>query len=382
MRYVSPRYEKDVIMSEKIYLSRAFLGEEEKQALCGVVDEIYLGMGQQVMLFEKELEAYLKSPVAAVCNGTAALHLAVQACGIGAGDEVIIPSITYVASFQATSATGAKPIACDVDPITNCTNVEHAAKLITPRTKAIMHVHYGSGVGDRTGIFALAKKHNLRVIEDAAHSFGSMLDGKRLGSEGDVFCFSFDGIKNITCGEGGVVVSHDPNVINKVRDLRLLGIHNDSAQRYAGKRTWDFDVTEQGWRYHLSNLHASVGRAQLRKIDMFATKRQELAKLYNTNLAGLPLRMIPIDYNHIVPHIFAILLDNADQRSGLMSFLAEHNIETGLHYKPNHQLSYYRKDSCPNADAWGERSLTLPLHVGLTPEDVTRITDLIKKRLT
>lgn len=363
-------------MKEKIYLSRACVGGEEKQALADVIDGVYLGMGQQVMLFENELEAYLQSPVACVCNGTAALHLAVQACGIGAGDEVIVPSITYVASFQAVSATGATPVACDVDPVFNCTSVDDAARRITPRTKAIMHVHYGSGVGDREGVFQLAKQHGLRVIEDAAHSFGGMHKGQRIGSEGDVLCFSFDGIKNITCGEGGAVVSHDSNIINKVRDLRLLGIHNDSAQRYAGKRTWDFDVTDQGWRYHLSNLHASVGRVQLRKMGEFAAKRQLLAQHYVDQLKGLPLQLLPLNYDEVVPHIFTIVMDPA-VRAGLMSFLSEHNIETGLHYKPNHQLSQYRGTHCPNAEAWGAGSLTLPLHVALSLEDINRITTLV-----
>lgn len=378
MRYDDSVDEKEVGMSEKVYLSRASVGEEEKQALASVIDGMYLGMGQQVMLFENELAEYLSSPVACVCNGTAALHLAVQACGIGEGDEVIIPSITYVASFQAVSASGATPIACDVDPVTNCTSVEDAARRITPRTKAIMHVHYASGMGDREGIFKLAKQHNLRVIEDAAHSFGGMHNGKRVGSEGDVFCFSFDGIKNITCGEGGAVVSHDESVINNVRDLRLLGIQNDSAQRYAGKRTWDFDVTEQGWRYHLSNLHASVGRAQLKKIADFAVKRQALAKAYNEQLRGLPLRMLPLDYDQVVPHIFAIVVE-PEKRAGLMAFLADHQIETGLHYKPNHQLTKYQSTNCPHADAWGLGSLTLPLHVSLSTDDVMRITKLIRE---
>lgn len=364
-------------MREKIYLSRALLGEEEKQALCQVVDEGYLGMGQQVRLFEQELESYLQSPIACVCNGTAALHLAVQACGIGAGDEVIIPSITYVASFQAVSATGATPVACDIDPVTGCTSVKDAARRITPRTKAIMHVHYAGGVGDREGIFVLAKEHNLRVIEDAAHSFGGMHNGKRIGSNGDIICFSFDGIKNITCGEGGAIVSHDEAVINNVRDLRLLGIHNDSAQRYAGKRTWDFDVTEQGWRYHLSNMHASVGRSQLAKIDMFVAKRQELAKHYQYELEGLPLRFLPLDYNYIVPHIFPVVV-SANQRADFRNMLAEHNIETGLHYKPNHQLSKFKADHCPESDTWGECAVTLPMHAGLSFDDIIFVSNIIK----
>lgn len=354
---------------EKIYLSRACVSSEEKEALSRVIDGSYLGMGQEVKAFEAELEEYLSSPVACVCNGTSALQLAIQACGIGSGDEVIIPSITYVASFQATSATGATPIACDVDPITLCADPQDIKRRITKRTKAIMYVHYAGGVGDREAIFAIAKENNLRVIEDAAHSFGGDYNGQKIGASGDIVCFSFDGIKNITCGEGGAIVSHDMDVINKVRDLRLLGIQNDSAQRYAGKRTWDLDVIEQGWRYHMNNLCAAVGRTQLKKVQEFSQKRRTYARLYMEGLKNLPVKLLEFNLNETVPHIFPITVA-PNIREDLKSFLAENGVETGFHYKPNHWLTKYKGENCPNAEAWGHSSLTLPLHCRLTEENV------------
>jgi dTDP-4-amino-4,6-dideoxygalactose transaminase len=218
-----------------IKLSQATIGHEEKEALARVIDNQYLGMGVETRAFEDELKQFIdkENPpaLATVNTGTSALHLAVQALGIGSGDEVLVPTITYVASFQAVSATGATPVAVDVDARTGCLSVEDARKRITARTKAIMTVHYASGFGDLAGVYALAAEHKLRVIEDAAHSFGGFYAGKRVGATGDVVCFSFDGIKNLTCGEGGAVVSRDAAVIERVADLRLLAIAKDTEQR-------------------------------------------------------------------------------------------------------------------------------------------------------
>lgn len=369
-------------MAELIRLSRACLGEEEKEAVSRVIEEKYLGMGKEVMLFEKELESFFsnKVNVACVSTGTAALQLALQACNIGAGDEVIVPSITYVASFQATSATGAKPIACDIDLKTGCLNVSDTRKKITDKTKAIMYVHYASSVGNRAEVFELARQYNLRIIEDAAHSFGGYHNEKLIGENGDITCFSFDGIKNITCGEGGAVVSKDILVIEKIRDLRLLGVKKDSDNRYAGKRSWDFDVEEQGWRYHMSNINAAIGRTQLKKIDSFGKKRRFLASLYRKELANLPIQFLDLDLENTIPHIFPVLISN-QKRGGLQDFLSQHNIETGIHYKPNHLLSKFKGYDCSFAEQFGLKVLSLPLHVSLSEEDTMYVIKLIKSYL-
>src|SRR5450759_1400654 len=199
--------------------------------------------------------------VICVNTGTAALQLAVQACGIGRGDDVLVPTLTFVSCFQAVSATGATPVACEVLRDNGCLDPEDAARRITAHTKAIMPVHYASGAGKLYDVYALAKKHGLRVIEDAAHAFGGTRNGARVGATGDVVCFSFDGIKNITSGEGGAVVTSDAAVANRIKDARLLGVEKDTEKRYTGKRSWEFDVTAQGWRYHMSNVFAALGRA-------------------------------------------------------------------------------------------------------------------------
>ena len=361
-----------------IKISQACLGVEEREAIDRVFADGYLGMGKEVMLFETELKAFIGNDVEVACvnTGTSALHLATQACGIGPGDEVIIPSLTYVASFQAVSATGATPIACDVDLSTGFMDVEDAARKITPRTKALMPVHYAGGFGDLAGVYELAKRHNLRVIEDAAHSFSGYYQGQRVGATGDIICFSFDSIKNITCGEGGAVVTKDKKINAKIKDLRLLGVEKDSDKRYSGQRSWDFDVTEQGWRYHMSNINAAIGRAQLKKIDRFAATRRQLLTEYDRLLDTKNIEQFQIDRNITDPHMFPVKV-NPDKRDSLKAYLQEHSIETGFHYKPNHLLTKYSQKNCPNAETlWGQM-LTLPLHCNLKISDVEFITKTI-----
>ena len=246
----------------RLRLSKPDLTAAESSAVQRPLDNAFLGMGAEVKAFEQELEAYLGRPVACVANGTAALQLALEACGIGPGDEVLVQSLTYVASFQAIAATGATAVACDIREESCTLDVEDAARRITGRTRVVMPVHYAGAVGTLDEIYRFAQGHGLRVVEDAAHAFGSAYAGRPVGGSGDVACFSFDGIKNITSGEGGCVVSDDATVLARVRDARLLGVENDTAARFSGQRSWSFDVRAQGWRYHMSDIMAAIGRAQ------------------------------------------------------------------------------------------------------------------------
>jgi len=359
-----------------IRLSRSSVGAEEKEALARVIDGAYLGMGEEVRLFEAEIAALIGGGREVVCTstGTAALHLAVSCLDIGSGDEVIVPTITYVASFQAVSATGARPVACDVRAGDVFLDLKDAEKRLTARTRAIMPVHYASGAGGLAEVYAFARANNLRVIEDAAHSFGNDRDGVKVGASGDIVCFSFDGIKNITCGEGGAIVTGDATLAQRLRDARLLGVEKDTDARYGGRRTWTFDVKHQGFRYHMSNLMAALGRAQLRKLDRFVARRRALAARYVQAFAGLNgLSTLELDWPHIVPHIFVVKV-----RDGARGALAEHlkaeGIETGFHYQPNHQLTFFKADySLPVAEKLADELLTLPLHAELTDEEQDRV---------
>ncbi len=340
----------------------------------GVLDREFLGMGAEVQQFEEALTAFFGRPAVCVVNGTAALQLAVQACGIGSGDEVLVPSLTYVASFQAILVTGAKPLACDIDPDTCILDWRDAERRLTPRTRAVMPVHYTGGVGDLDGIYSFAVRHNLRVIEDAAHAFGTTHDGEKVGSFGDIACFSFDGIKNITSGEGGCVVTNDQVVIQKLQDARLLGVEKDTEKRYAGQRSWKFDVTAQGWRYHMSNIMAAIGLEQLKRFPEMAHTRKLLARRYDELLMDCPyIHPLPRDYNSVVPHIYVVRIQELSDRMALQAKLLEQGIQTGCHYQPNHVLSLFQDStamSLPATDSVAPELLSLPLHPDVTESDV------------
>jgi dTDP-4-amino-4,6-dideoxygalactose transaminase len=331
-------------------------------------------MGTEVKAFEDDLSTYFSRPVACVVNGTAALQLAIQACGVGRGDEVLVPSLTYVASFQAIAATGATPVACDVREESCTLDAADAERRITARTRAVMPVHYAGAVGTLAEVYDLANRQGLRVVEDAAHAFGSIYKDCPVGSTGDIACFSFDGVKNITAGEGGAVVTDDAVVLARVRDARMLGVENDTSARFAGQRSWDFDVRAQGWRYHMSDIMAAIGRVQLGRRKELALRRQALARRYVELLSGSQ-RVVPVlkEFDRVVPHIFPVRIADVGDRDGLRRTLYERGIETGVHYRPNHTLSYFSRPEAaplPVTERIYPELLTLPLHPDLDEADI------------
>ncbi len=360
-------------------LSRSIVGEAEAEAVRRIIcEDGYLGIGSEVQRFESEIADYLGVPASWVIStnsGTAALHLAVESVlGHGSGAEVLVPSLTFVASFQAIGSAGAVPVACDVREDTATIDLKDAERRITPKTRAIMPVHYASNPVNLDGIYAFAREHGLRVIEDAAHAFGCLYRGKKVGSFGDVACFSFDGIKNITCGEGGCIVTADQSVADLARDGRLLSVEKDTEKRFSGQRSWDFDVKRQGWRYHMSNIMAAIGRVQLGRLDgEFGPKRRELADLYRERLSGVPGVVLLLEDPDawIIPHIFPVRIVNG-RRNVVLEALEGAGIPTGQHYKPNHLLSLYGggRQSLPVSEKLHEEILTLPLHPGLSRDDV------------
>jgi dTDP-4-amino-4,6-dideoxygalactose transaminase len=360
-----------------IRLSRSVVGRDEQLALAAVIEEGYLGMGRFTREFEAQLAAYIGGMRQVVCvsTGTAALQLALQALGVGRDDEVVVPSLTFVASFQAIAACGARPVACDVDPETGFMAVADVERRLTARTRALMPVHYASAAPQLDEVYRCARAHGLRVVEDAAHAFACHRGGARVGSVGDVVCFSFDGIKNITSGEGGAIVTADARVAERARDARLLGVEKDTERRYAGDRSWDFEVHEQGWRYHMSNLMAAIGSAQLTRLPGFAARRSELRDRYCAALGAVSgLRLLRVPREGVVPHIFPLRVLNG-RRDALMAHLRANGIECGVHYKPNHLLARFRSDyPLPGAEQLGQELLTLPLHAALTDEEQVSVT--------
>lgn len=376
-------------------LSRSIVGTAEADAVARViVEDGYLGMGSEVQRFEEEVAAFLGVPsssVAAVNTGTAALTLAVDAAapgafGQGVRGSVLVPSLTFVASFQAITAAGCRPIACEVLPETGTIVLEDAARRIQKDTFAIMPVFYASNPWGLDDVHAFAREHGLRVIEDAAHAFGCLHDGRKIGSFGDLVCFSFDGIKNITCGEGGLVVAFDEKDARTVQDARLLSVNKDTQARFHGGRTWDPSVLRQGWRFHMSNIMAAIGRVQLSRFEQeFAPARKHLAALYREELAGVEqvqfLQTDPRD--DIVPHIQVVRVTDG-QMPRVRQALLDAGIPVGVHYKPNHLLAYFADEqaaSLPATEALFAQLMTLPLHPGLSDQDVKDVCAALRTAL-
>ncbi len=361
-------------MKKKIVrLSKSCLTAKEKSLVNKVLDKEFLGMGPEVKNFENELKTYFKRDVVCFNSGTAALQVALQAVGIEPNDEVLVPSITYVASFQAISATGAKPIMCDIDENSLQICLKSIKKNISKKTKVIMPVHYSGSVGRFTELITLAKKKNLRIVEDAAHAFGTKFKNKRIGSFGDITCFSFDGIKNITAGEGGCLVTNDKKVIDLAKDIRLLGVSNESNKRYLGHRSWINDVKIQGWRYHMSDINAAIGRAQFKKFNFFSKRRRELCKFYDKQFLNIPkIKIFKRNFNEEVPHIYVIRILNLKKREELRKKLQKFGIQTGIHYIPGYKFTKYKKDKIffKNTEKVYKEILTLPLHPDLDKKDI------------
>jgi dTDP-4-amino-4,6-dideoxygalactose transaminase len=365
---------------------RSVVGEEELAAIARIIQDGYLAMGAEVLAFERELGEFLATDRKVICVNTctAALHLSLEACDIGAGDEVLTPSLTYVATFQAISASGATPVACEVDPATGFIDIEDAARRITPRTRAIMPVHLYGNTGDLDGLYRLADRAGLRVIEDAAQSFGCRYKGELIGTRGDIVCFSFDGVKQVTSGEGGAIVTADQRVAERAMDARLLAVQRDSDMRYTNNRSWDFDVVDQGYRFHMSNLMAAIGRVQLRRFqDEFRARRIEIAQRYDELLRGVPgLRLLELDYDSVVPFSFVTFIEGG-RRDAVREALLQEGIETGIQYKPNHLLTKYGGGaiSLPVTEQLYEEELSLPLHALLTESEQARTVETIKMAL-
>ncbi|HWP49035.1 MAG TPA: DegT/DnrJ/EryC1/StrS aminotransferase family protein [Candidatus Limnocylindrales bacterium] len=367
-----------------IKVSKGCLGEEELAAVREAFEYGYFGLASKVIEFEEALKNYLGAKhVIATNTGTAALHLALDALGVGEGDEVIVPSLTFVASFQAIKATGATPVPCDVEYDTLLMDLNDMERRITPKTKVLMPVHYAGNPCNMEALLEIKERYKLRVVEDAAHAFGSITSkGQKIGSFGDITCFSFDSIKNITCGEGGAVVCQEEALAELIRQKRLLGINRKSNSTAPWReRSWQFEVTTQGFRYHMSNINAAIGIEQLKKLDGFIARRREICQKYEEafkNISGL--QRLRINYHECAPHIYVIRVKDG-RRNALMQFLKDRHIETGINYIPNHLHPYFRVDglTLPVAEKAYEEILTLPLHCGLSDDEVQEVIRCVKQ---
>jgi dTDP-4-amino-4,6-dideoxygalactose transaminase len=354
-----------------IRLSKASVDESEIEELKKVFFETTnFGLGVHVDQFEKELQSFIGGGVEVVCvnTGTSALQVALAACEFKSGSEVLVPTITFAASYVAIMAAGLVPVSCEVKYPDMHVDVADAKSRVTSKTVAIMPVAYSGTDFDRAALYLLAKEAGLKIIEDDAHAFGSLTaNGKMFGSEGEIVCFSFDGIKNITCGEGGAIVTKDKKLAQSCRVLRSLGIEKDVELRYQGQRAWEYDIEKLGFRFHMSNINAAIGTAQLRKFESFRKKKAELAASYFDSFEkhGVLDFITPTQKQtkDACLHIMSCLLPAGTNRSDFRSKMKEKGFETGFHYVPNHQHTLFKsKYALPVSENAGERLISFPFH--------------------
>jgi dTDP-4-amino-4,6-dideoxygalactose transaminase len=266
----------------------------------------------------------------------------------------------------------ARPVFCEIDPDTLNVDIQDVLAKIGPRTKAILPVHYCGQPCDMDALLAAGRKKGVLIVEDAAHAFGSSYKGKMLGSFGDATCFSFDPIKNITCGEGGAVVLADDAVAEEIRRKRILGIDKETWHRYRNERSWFYEVTTQGYRYHMSNINAAIGLAQLDKFAVFAARKRAIVLSYNNRLQDLEgISLLKWNLAETVPFTYIVRLPDG-RRDDLMAFLQERGVGSGVHYIANHIQPFFQDFAVPlpiTDRVWRE-ILTLPLYVDMTDDDV------------
>lgn len=364
-------------MHDEIPVFKPLITNDEISAAVGALEMGWLGMGSYVGKFEDSLRQYIGADdryVAAVSTGHAALHLGLIVAGVGPGDEVITPSFNNVADFQAILAVGAKPVFCDIDDETLCIDLEKATELVGPKTKAMIVMDYDCVLCDHDAVADFAKRHGLRVIHDAAHSLGSEYNGKKIGSFSDIAMFSFDPVKTVTCIDGGALVLRDRGDFQRVREMRLVGMGQPAEVMYQNQRAWTYDVKYVGYRYHMANLHAAIGLAQLSKLNEISASRQSVGLRYNAEFADVEsVRTPKTNFEGITPFLYYVRVPQED-RDDLRAFLKERGIDTGIHWQPGHWFSLFkdcRKGDLSVTDRVGNEVLSLPLH-SLMPEDSQR----------
>lgn len=361
------------------------IGEEEIAEVVATLRSGWIGMGPRTLEFERAFAEYVGAKHAIAVNScTAALHLALIAAGVGPGDEVITTPMTFAATANVIVHTGATPVFADVDRRTQNIDPPRVAERITPRTKAILPVHMLGRPAEMDPLLALAAAHDLAVIEDAAHAAEAIYRGRRVGTLGHFTAFSFYATKNITTGEGGMLVTGDDAAAERLRVLRLHGISKDAWKRYSAEGFSPYETIEPGFKYNMLDLTAALGLHQLRRVEENLTIRERYVALYNEAFAELPGVIVPAleplgPGDRHAQHLYPLLLDLdrlALDRAGFIDALQERRIGTGIHFTAVHLHQYYRerfgyrRGDFPEAEYISDRTVSLPLSPAMTERDV------------
>jgi perosamine synthetase len=370
---------------------RAPVGEEEARAVSEVIRSGWITMGPKTFEFEQEFAKFIGAQHAvAVSTGTAALHLSLEAAGIQAGDEVLLPTTTFTATAEAVTYLGARPVLVDIDPGTMNIDPEDAARRITPKTKAIIPVHLAGQPCDMDEIHSLAKTHHLRIIEDAAHALPSEYRGKHVGQLSEFTCFSFYATKTLTTGEGGMITTHNPAAADRMRLMRLHGIERDAWKRYRADGSWFYEVLEAGFKYNLTDLQSAIGLVQLAKCDAMRQARQAIAQRYLSAFSPFEELVTPTvrpDRStswHL--YILRLRLDRLNiDRDSFIQTLHHRGVACSVHFIPLHLQPYYRRKygyqtgEFPRAEREYLACLSLPIYPGMTEEEVEHVIGAVKE---
>lgn len=358
-----------------------YIGSEERAEILACIDSTWVGSGPRVERFEQQFRDYLGAPSAvALSSGTAALHLALRELRLAPGDEVITTAMTFCATANAIVHAGLVPVFADCDRATMNLDPAELERRITPRTRAIVPVHFAGLPCDLRAIMAIAERHDLRVVEDCAHAIEATIDGRHCGTFGDFGCFSFYVTKNLTTVEGGMVVGRAREHADRIKIAALHGMSKDAWHRYRDEGFVHYDVVEPGFKYNLTDLAASLGLHQLARLESMWERRRQLWAFYEAELRDLPLLLPPkppAGVRHAL-HLFTCLVDDTRtrvSRDDVLGRLHQLRIGCGVHYRPVHLHSYYRTrygyapGDLPNAEFVGARTLSLPFSGALTDDD-------------
>ena len=372
------------------------IGEEEIAEVVDTLRSGWVTTGPKAKRFEDDFAAFLGDAALhcmAVNSATAGLHLALEALGIGPGDEVITTTHTFTATAEVVRYLGADVVLVDIDPATLCIDVAAVEAAITPRTKAILPVHYGGLAADMQSLLALAKTHGLKVVEDAAHALPTTSGGQLVGTlMSDVTVFSFYANKTITTGEGGMVVTRDADLAKRIRTMRLHGMSRDAFDRFTAKvPSWYYEIVAPGFKYNLTDIAAAMGIHQLKRAHAFHARRSQIAQAYHAGFADLPV-VTPPDApagDLHAWHLYVLRLDDAAplNRDALIEHLFAAGIGCSVHYIPLHLQPYWRDryalrpEMFPHSQRAFERMLSLPIHTRMTDADVQRVIAAVRDSL-
>ncbi|MGQ9841984.1 MAG: DegT/DnrJ/EryC1/StrS family aminotransferase [Spirochaetota bacterium] len=361
-----------------------YIDDDDITSIVAAIKSGWITMGPQTVEFEQEFARYVHIPHAvAVSSCTAALHIALRVLNVGVGDEVILPANTFVATSEVVDYCGASPVFADIDKDTHCISVDSIFRLLSPRTKAIIAVHFAGHPCEMDAIMDIAGKHNLFVIEDAAHALPSLYKGTLAGTIGHIGCFSFYATKTLSTGEGGMLVTRNDEWAKRAQKLRLHGMNRDAWKRYDKGGSWQYDVEEMGYKYNMTDIAAAMGLSQLKKVEMLQKKREAIAYKYNEAFAERDA-LIPytIKEGNSAWHLYPLKINKealSITRDKYIVKLEEHGIKTSVHFIPLYRFLYFKKrfgdmaHNFPNCEWVFEREISLPIYPSMTDEEVVYV---------